>query len=148
MIVKTKGSWGAKDVDADRYINFANVQKDASNTYNVYLKTGDPTIYTAASDVVKQDIISCAFTSTTQIAFAVSREISNYKIYQDDEVIANVDVTSQFTSFTYEFPENQSAILSCNYKVEVTYRGGEEKTIKNVDINKLYSTTEFSSQFT
>ena len=42
------------------------------------------TIYTAASDVVKQDIISCAFTSTTQIAFAVSREISNYKIYQDD----------------------------------------------------------------
>ena len=148
FIVKTKGSWGAKDVDADRYINFANVQKDASNTYNVYLKTGDPTIYTAASEVVKQDIISCAFTSTTQIAFAVSREISNYKIYQDDEVIANVDVTSQFTSFTYEFPENQSAILSCNYKVEVTYRGGEEKTIKNVDINKLYSTTEFSSQFT
>ena len=90
FIVKTKGSWGAKDVDADRYINFANVQKDASNTYNVYLKTGDPTIYTAASDVVKQDIISCAFTSTTQIAFAVSREISNYKIYANDKADTHI----------------------------------------------------------
>ena len=148
FIVKTKGSWGAKDVEADRYINFKNIEKDSSNTYNVYLKTGDPTIYANSGDVVKQDIISCAFVSSKQISFKVSTEISNYKIYQGDEVIKNVDVLSQETSFTYDFQENQKVNLSASYKVEVTFRSSKEVVTKYVDINKLYSTAEFDAEFT
>ncbi len=147
FIVKTKGSWGAKDVESDRYIKFSELVKDSSNTYNIYLKTGDATIYKNAADVVKYDILSCAFTSSTEISFTTSSAISNYKVYENDAVIANVDVTTQGTSFKFTF-EDKEVNLSSNYKVEVSYQNSTEKVTKGVDVNKLYSTKEFDTQFT
>ena len=147
FIVKTKGNWNSKDVMQDRYIKFSELNKDSNNTYHVFLKTGDATIYTSSESVVKQDIISCAFVSSTKITFEVSQSISNYKIYENDTVIKNVDVTSESKKFDYIF-EGVTVNLGSIYSVEVSYKGTEVKTKKVVDINKLYKTKEFNDQFT
>ena len=146
FIVKSKGSWDAKDVDADRFIDFANLTKDDKDTYHIYLKTGDPSIYTAPDAVATEDIISASFVNQTEISFVTSGEISNYKIYENGEVIKNVDVTSKDTEFTYTLEEN--ADLTAEYKVEVTYATTETVRVKDVEINALYATDAFDSQFT
>ena len=146
FIVKSKGSWDAKDVEADRFIDFANLTKDDKDTYHIYLKTGDPSVYTAPDAVATEDIISASFVNQTEISFVTSGEISNYKIYENGEVIKNVDVTSTDTEFTYTLEEN--ADLTAEYKVEVTYAETETVRVKDVEINALYSTDAFDSQFT
>lgn len=146
FIVKTKGSWDAKDVENDRFIDFSNLTKDSNDTYHIYLKTGDPSIYTAPDAVATEDIISASFINETEINFVTSGAISNYKIYENGEVIENVDVTTKDTEFTYTL--DAAANLTAEYKVEVTYSTSETVRTKDVDINSLYSTDAFDSQFT
>lgn len=146
FIVKTKGSWDAKDVENDRFIDFSNLTKDNNDTYHIYLKTGDPSIYTAPDAVATEDIISASFINQTEISFVTSGAISSYTIYENDQVIETVNVTSNETDFTYTL--NKEANLTSSYKVEVTYATSESVRIKDVEINSLYSTDAFDSQFT
>ena len=146
FIVKSKGSWDAKDVENDRFIDFANLTKDSNDTYHIYLKTGDPSIYTAPDAVATEDIISASFINENEISFVTSGAISNYKIYENNVVIKNVDVTNDNTEFSYTL--ESSANLTAEYKVEVTYATSESVRVKDVDINSLYSTSAFDSQFT
>ncbi len=148
IIVKSKGSWAQKDVESDRTIYFSQLNKDASDTYHVYLKTNDPTIYTDASEVERNDIISPKFVSENKITFQTSGPIKNYKIYENEDVIADVSVDTDTQTFTYEFTEDHPASLTNTYKVEVTFSADDTKITKTVEINQLFKTETFDREFT
>ena len=47
FIVKTKGSWNQKDVEGDRFINFATLDVNNDASYHIYLFSGDANVYTS-----------------------------------------------------------------------------------------------------
>lgn len=47
FIVKSKGSWDKKDVDADRFINFNTLDVYQDTSYHIYLFSGDANVYTS-----------------------------------------------------------------------------------------------------
>ncbi len=148
FIVKSKGSWDSKDVDSNRFIIFSNLEKDEEDTYNIYLKTGDATIYENEDDVVKKDILSPKFISETKITFQTSGPIKNWKLYENEDVLHQENVSDGTTRFTYTFEESHPASLTNSYKVEVTFDEDDSVVSKDVDINALYKTNMFNTLYT
>ena len=115
FIVKSKGSWSAKDPDGDRFVDFSNIEKDEKNIYHVYLKTGDENIYTTADWVIADAFVSAKFTSNRQIICETNNKISSYKIYEDEEVLSSVNLTPSTNAFRYSFPTGKNASFDKKY---------------------------------
>ncbi len=145
FIVRSKGSWDAKDVEQDRFIDFSTITKDTNNSYNIYLKTGDATVYTDASEVSTFDILSPQFTDASTITFQTSGAITHYVIYEGETKLHEEDVQNEeLTSFTYTFTSDHPADLTKTYSVEVTFKDEEITQKKVVNINRLYKDEVFN----
>ena len=148
FIVKSAGSWSAKDPDGDRFIDFSNFEKDDKNIYHVYLKTGDENIYTSPDWVIADAIVSAKFTSNKQIICETNNKISSYKIYEDDEVLSEVNLTTTYNAFRYSFPTGRTASFDKKYSVECTFEESKKTLTSDVSVRTLYSTSDFDNQYT
>ena len=148
FIVKSKGSWSAKDPDGDRFVDFSNIEKDEKNIYHVYLKTGDENIYTTADWVIADAFVSAKFTSNRQIICETNNKISSYKIYEDEEVLSSVNLTPSTNAFRYSFPTGKNASFDKKYTVEATFEDSKKSIKANISVRTLYSTNDFNNQYT
>lgn len=146
FIVKTKGSWSGKDIDSDRFVDFSKITR-VNNSYNIYLKTGDETIYLNKDEVSTFDIISPRFTDSKTITFSTSGAITKYTIYEDDNPLLEQNVTTDDKIFTYKFSDDHPSDLTKTYYVEVTFKDEEITQKRVVNINSLYKDPVFA-QFT
>lgn len=147
FIVKSKGSWDSKDVEADRFIDFSSLTKDDKNSYHIYLKTQDANIYTDANDVAKQDLEVCKFLDANRIFFVPTSEIKAYQVLVDGEAIISSEVTSKELSFTVNLDEKFTWDITKKYEVKATFANDESIT-KEVDYSPLYKSVAFNDKYT
>ena len=146
FIVKSAGSWGAKDVSDDRIVNFSKFVKTEDGVYNVFLKSGDKGIYTSSDLTYANSIDTAAFTSTTTIDFVTTNKVKSYSLYENDVIIGGETFETPKSSWTATLSDDKKADFNNSYKVECVFEDG--KTLSsNVSLRNLYSTSEFSNQY-
>ncbi len=146
FIVKSKGSWDAKDVDSDRFIDLSTVEMDENQMYHVYLKQGDSNVY-LNSDLVLVDTINLAsFTSYYNINVETSNPINNIRLLENGVENRNIDL-DDVTSYTLSLAGNQKASIESAYIVEVTFTESGQTLSQAVSMTTLYSTSEFGNEY-
>lgn len=147
IVAKNPGStWDAKDTDGDRFMDFAELEKDAQSIYHVYIFQGDSNIYINENKGMLNKIKSANFTNTSRIRIETTTAISGYEIYEDGQLIASktgmnqVGVYHTFdSSFVFDFAKK--------YSVKVTFAQTNEVKESNVSIQKLYGTAAFNDAY-
>lgn len=93
-------------------------------------------------------ILIAKFNDLDEIYFSTTSFISNYKIYSNDLLISSNDILEDKTTFTYNFDADSLIDITSPYYVEVTFKTSGNKVKSNVEINSLYKTDGFNSQYT
>jgi pullulanase len=142
FIVKSAGSWDSKDPDGDRTIAFSSLDKDSKDTYNVWLKSADSTVYT--SEPSKVSIDSAKFTSYNTVDVKASDPVASYTLKKGETSLVSKVLDTPVASFTITLTE--AADISSVYKVEVTFEGGETAE-RGVDTSAIYDTADFIANY-
>jgi pullulanase len=145
FIVKSAGSWSLKDPDGDRVVHFSKFDKDENGIYNIFLKSGDEKIYSNADRVEADSIISAQFTSATTIEVETNNVIDRYKIYRDEEMLLDQQLTTPTTGFRYTLTSAMS--FDDVYSVEVRFKDSEKVLTSGVSMTGLYKTEEFEEAY-
>lgn len=149
VIPRLQADW-VKDVDADRKVDFADLQMDENNYYHIYLAQGDKTVYKSL-DAMKDSILSmkygvtARFTSESQISVKTGEAITNLKVFEGTDLIAETSVDST-NSVRFNFKKRE-VNLSKDYQVEVQFKGADAPVKKVVDISALYTTNAYNSKY-
>ena len=147
FIVKSAGSWSAKDPDGDRFIDFSKFEKDDKNIYHVYLQTNDSNIYANSDLTLIDEITTAQFTSSTQIAVSTNTNIVSYKIYENDSVILEKTLSTPNIGFRCVLPDGKKASFENSYRVEVVFEKSGKTLSTNLSTRSLYKTTEFANDY-
>jgi len=147
FIVKSKGDWSKKDPDGDRIIDFSKFEKDANKIYNIYLKSGDANIYANGKFEQIESIESCQFTSSSTIEVKTNLNISSYKIYEDEKVIASETLSTPAKGFRYSL-SGSTASFDKSYKVSVVFESSKKEVFSSISTRSLYKTDDFANNYT
>ena len=163
FIVRTAGSWGAKDVDSDRFIT-----KDMlTDRYaKVYLVTEDANIYTDEQEAIesmekvgKPKIAEARFTNFTRVFITTSKGItrdSHFKVKDSEgNVLTELDCSggNDFVGQTYariEIPAGKSIDMTKKYVVvDEPASFNPEKNFLEQSVSKspLYTNTTFNELY-
>lgn len=145
VIVKSKGSWSAKDPDGDRYIVTSDLALDDNGNYSVWLWTGITAIY--KTEVEYPYFVSRAFFKNFNTISVASGngKMSKVQLYKDRELLQTFGpFETAKTSFEAELSEEAS--MAHSYHIVATYENGFE--IENpVDVSTLYESPEFAREY-
>ena len=145
VIIKSKGSWSSKDgTDADRFIVFSTLKKDADNVYHIYLAGGDPNMYKTADKIIDDTIESANFQDDTSVYLNCSNPVESYKIYENGAVIAEGSGAGRST-FSVSIPS--PADFAKQYKAEVEFRGTGTRLSAEIGMTGLYATDSFNQKY-
>ena len=145
IIVKSKGSWSAKDgSESDRFIVFSTLKKDENNIYHVYLVQEDPHIYATADKVITDDINSLLLTGEKSLFIDCSNAVESFKIYQNGNLIEEASGAGR-SKFTHTLKE--PADFSSKYEVEVLFRASGTTIKKEVSPAGLYNSDSFNELY-
>ena len=157
FIVRELGDW-IKDVDSDRFMNFASMEYAADGYYHIYLLTGDKEIYTSADGEVNEMIIFFGYTYNTvlneiKISFQTNKEYGDFVIKQGNTVIIdsekavdNPQVTKKAKIFQYNLG-SQLPDLNEKVTLEVGFLESEKKLTATADTSALYGTKAFENLY-
>ena len=133
------GTWAAKDVDADRFIDFSSFEKDQNNVYHVYLFKGDANVYSTFDKKIVDKITSAAFDSRTLIKVSTSNPITKYELLKNgnkekEENVSDLKSLSiNITAGAFSFEDS--------YEIEVTFKESGAKMKSAIAVNKLFDAT-------
>ena len=99
-------------------------------------------------DYSNEKLFTPRFASYTKISFNTSAPISNYKLYENEDVICSIDVEDTNRFFNYDFESESKVNVKKVYSVEVTFKDSGNKVRQDVDLNSLYKTEIFDKKFT
>lgn len=148
FIVKSKGSWNAKDPDGDRKIDFSKIKKDEKGVYHVYLKTADKQVYLNPDLEVIDEITVAKFENYKRIIVQTNADVESYKVYENNNVIADTTLPSPSTGFRYTFPDDKRASFENSYRVEAKFVKSQKTVSASVSCRTLFSTSEFATSYT
>ncbi len=146
FIVKSKGDWSAKDVEADRFVKFANFEKDDNLRYHVYLQQGDPNIYANADLVIVDSIDLAQFTSYSDVNVQTTNTINALKMYENDLLIYEASFAAT-ENYSFNLPEGKKASFMNTYRIEATFNVSGDTLSAPVSVSSLYKTTEFGNDY-
>ncbi|MBQ1506083.1 MAG: type I pullulanase [Erysipelotrichales bacterium] len=145
IIVKSKGSWSSKDgVDADRFIEFNKLTKDADNVYHVYLSSGDAHIYLSPDKVISDSVNQAMFRDEHTIYISASNPMESYKLYENGTLVHEGKGAGR-GSFSDKL--DLTANLAASYTVDVEFRGSGEVISAPVSMTGLYNSDMFNDQY-
>ena len=157
FIVRKLDSW-TKDYDADRFIEFSKFTVNPSGYYDIYLKSGDKTMYTNAkgevADIVEHFELSKPVNNFL-VWFQLNKDYESYTLYYDDEVLVssatqNTDVNALITTeqkLQYNLGTAMPDITK-EFKLVVKFKlSGKEQTVY-ADKSTLYKTAAFAEAYT
>jgi len=144
IIVKSKGSWDAKDVNGDRFIDLNQFAADKSGNVNVYVYSGVSELYDhePESMFAIQTALFLSFTKVDVLCF--SGNAKSYKLFANGQQIKSGSFDTPKHEFQVDLDEK--ADLSIIYTVEVTSAKDEVAT-GSISIQKLYDNAEFDSLY-
>lgn len=157
FIVRKLDSW-TKDYDADRFIEFSKFTVNPSGYYDIYLKSGDKTMYTNAkgevADIVEHFELSKPVNNFL-VWFQLNKDYESYTLYYDNEVLVssatqNTDVNALITTeqkLQYNLGTAMPDITK-EFKLVVKFKlSGKEQTVY-ADKSTLYKTAAFAEAYT
>ena len=146
FIVKTKGSWNEKDVDSDRFIDFSQTTVDNDKCRNIYLLSGDSTIYYEYDESLSVfgKITSAEFTTSNQITIKASSNMVSYVVKEGDNVLGNKELSTP--AKTDVFTLDGSIDFNKEYTVTATFED-EKVDTKSVLFTALYKSDDFAAAF-
>ena len=151
FIVKSAGSWDAKDPDGDRYVDLATWTPSKDGAYDIYLASGDKNVYANASLTLADVITNAAFSSYTEIAVATSNPVASYSLKILEGTSAKtVEGTLErpATAFTISLGEENRASFEKTYILSCTFEESGATLEQEVNRNALYKTDEFEENYT
>lgn len=141
-----KGEWEAKDVEADRYIDFSLYEKDEKDVYHVYLKTGDSNIYIDTEGNMRGKISMATFATMTNVAVRANIPITSYVLKCDGEVIVSKDRAGNVVYVNFKLPDGTKVDFTKEYVIELTLNNGDVVT-STISKRDLFSTEEFGDTY-
>ena len=157
FIVRKLDSW-TKDYESDRFIEFSKFTVNPSGYYDIYLKSGDKTMYTNSkgevADIIEHFELSKPVNNFL-IWFQLNKDYESYTLYYDNEVLvssetqdndANALITTN-QKLQYNLGADMPDITK-EFKLVVKFKlSGKEQTVY-VDKSTLYKTTAFADAYT
>jgi pullulanase len=141
FIVK-KGEWEAKDPDGDRKASIAGLTQ-SSGAYNLYLMSGDSSIYTTPTLSQNDEIKKATFKDSKTITFETNLKVSHYSVKENGTEIAKGDVCAKEGTISL----SNSADVSKQYTLELTFVSSGSKVSIPVATNVLYNTDSFNNAY-
>ena len=145
VIVKSKGSWNAKDPDGDRYIITSDLTLDENGNYSVWLWTGITAIY--KTEVEYPYFVSRAYFKSFRKLSVLSGNglMSEVKLYKDGELLQSFGPFDK-PKRSFEAELTEDADMAHGYSIVAKYENGFEID-QPVDISPLYESEDFASQY-
>ena len=141
-----KGEWEQKDTESDRFIEFSLYPKDENDIHHVYIKSGDPNIYTDKSGTVIGKIQMATFATMDTVAIRTNLKMLSYKLKVDGQVVYEEQNAGKVTYANFKLPNGGKVDFFKDYSVEVKVESGETLS-SPVSKSNLYSTDEFGQAF-
>lgn len=145
IIIKSKGSWNAKDgTDADRFIVFGELKKDENGVYHIYLAGDDENMYKTSEKIISESIDSAAFRDENNITVSLSKPAEHYKVYEDGALLCEGGGAGR-SRFSITLP--QAASFTRKYSVEIQFRESGITLSSDVNMRGLYSSDSFNEMY-
>ena len=141
-----RGEWVEKDVDSDRFIDFAKINKDEGDIYHVYLKSGDPNIYIDTEGGMVADFKRNEFTAMNKIFVETSVKFKSYKVTEGETELVNESLSTPKDFANIDFPSGKSVDFTKTYTVTVTLEN-DETISKEISKRKLYDLDAFGDLY-
>ena len=153
-----KGEWEKKDVEEDRFIQFAKLTPNSEGVYNIYLVSGDAEFYSSPVEV--NDVITYfAFeyvpvVNKLRIKFETNNEYSEFIIKSGNTKIVDNTATKETdanvydrtaTSFAYSLKSMPN--LDDEVTVEIKFKETGETLKKSADVSAIYASPAFEKQY-
>lgn len=160
FIVKENKPWSqnpVKDYDGDRFADFPNFKKDSKGYYQIYLKSGEKTVYFNKDGQIADAItnFSLAYNKNTgyQIWFQTNTDFSDYEIKNGNTVIFSktvgadkIDASSTSKRLIFNLG-NQMPDLMSSYSLKVTFKDSGNVLTRSADTSILYDTEDFINTY-
>ena len=145
IIIKSKGSWNAKDGSgADRFIVFSELKKDDNGVYHIYLAGGDDNMYKTPEKIISESIDSAAFKDENNISVSLSKPAEHYKVYEDGALLTEGSGAGR-SRFSITLP--QPASFTKSYSVEIEFRESGVTLSSDVNMRGLYASDSFNDMY-
>ena len=141
-----KGDWESKDVDEDRFVSLKMLKKDDKDTYHVYLKSGDPTIYIDKDGGTLSEIKYATFTSMTRFACSTNTKIMSYYVNRGGERIIDVKEASGGRRVDVDLPNGTTVDFAQTYTITITNDQGA-KLSAEITKNVIFETDDFKNTY-
>jgi len=136
-------SWN-KDPDGDRKVTMSDLPYDeTSQTYSLWLKTADATIYT--SEPSKLALSVCRFDSAVKGHARANQPVASYSVEADGASVASGTISP--AAKTFYFNLTSEANIRKLYTLTATFESGD-KISKEIDISALYNLDSFTNDYT
>ena len=146
FIIKSVGTWDAKDVDSDRFVDFSALEIDDNQIYHIYLLTGDAHIYTDSSLTFADELTSVRFNETaTQISISANKQLSHIKVLKDGLTIQEQSAYSN--NVIVYLLEDHTFDITALYQVEATFSETGMTLTKQVDAYSYYRGSAFEETY-
>lgn len=147
IVAKNPGTtWDAKDTDADRFMDFTDLEKDSAGIYHIYIFQADGNIYINENKGMSNKIKSANFNNTSLIHIDTTTKIVAYEIYENGTLIASKSGLSQVGVY-HNFGTSLKFDFANVYTVKVTFEDQNEVKEATVGVQKLYGTQAFNDAY-
>ncbi len=144
IVAKNPGStWDAKDVDADRFIDFSLYEKDKNNIYHIYLFQGDRDVYSNKDKLKVDNIEGAQFLNSTTVSVLTSNPVIKYELFENG-VSIKTETVAATSQLTIELSEKVD--VAKIYKIKVKFEASQVELEANVKTTLLYD-AEFESEY-
>lgn len=140
-IVKTKGTWDAKDPDGNRFIAPKDLEGGTDKIYNLYLKSGDEAAYEEPPAKVSA---TAKFHNSSTIIVTTDEDMKEAAIMDGELKIADGVISSDKRSARAEL--SSPADVSHTYNAAITLENGDKILVK-VNPGALYDTEAFKQAY-
>lgn len=147
IVAKNPGStWDAKDTDGDRFIEFADLEKDSDGVFHVYVYQNDANVYIDSSKKMLDKINYLRFNNESTIECSANNALSEYEIFENGVSIAKNSVPG-VSKFTYKFTEEHPFSYTNAYTAKVTFKQSKSIQEGTVSLQRLFATSSFNDAF-
>ncbi len=143
--------WNAKDVGADRFVNLAEWEANENGDYNIFLRSGNPSVFIDTAGSVYNGVRSAMFANNTTILISTTAAAHQIDIYQGDELKKTINALTinnavdVYINIATEIP---SIDFTKQYTAKVSFVANDPRP-RTVPIltNRLFSLPSFGEQF-
>ena len=139
IIAREQGAWN-KDTEADRWIDFSELEMDENNYFHIYLYQGDKGLYKNVDELTHG--ITSAFKNESRITTTAKAPIKHVELWEGGVKLEEAD-TDGATTIHYDFTQEKQPDVTKAYTLKVVFKADDYGTETKVGITALYESKLF-----